>query len=196
MTDNAITLFCLFHGTPPSRPFQIIIAKNKAVTDLRNTIKQAKPNDFGTVDADRLQLWKVNIDLDPPSPSPGETLLNDLTADPTLDIRAVLNGQELRNPAKLLVGQNGCWTQDPPQSHIHVIVKVISKQLTERQLLMLRPPSLSYASDSQRKKKSKTTTKSTWARTPISVVHWQNFIHQARIMASNDTTPQYDEPTF
>ncbi|RUS21489.1 hypothetical protein BC937DRAFT_92514, partial [Endogone sp. FLAS-F59071] len=121
MTDNTITLFCLIHGTPPSQSLEIIIAKDKNVAGLRNAIKQAKPIDFGTVDADRLQLWKVNIDLDPPSPSPGETLLNNLTADPTLDIKSVLNGQELRNPAKLLVGQNGCWTQDPPQSHIHVI---------------------------------------------------------------------------
>ncbi|RUS23681.1 hypothetical protein BC938DRAFT_474777, partial [Jimgerdemannia flammicorona] len=86
MTDNTIILLCLLHGDPPSQPFQIIIAKYKNVIDLRDAIKQANPNDLGTVDARRLQLWKVNIDLDPPSPSPGETLLNNLTADPTLDI--------------------------------------------------------------------------------------------------------------
>lgn len=62
---------------------------------------------------------------------------------------------------------------------------------------MLRPYSLTYTPGSQRKKKSKTTTtKSNWARTPASVVGWQDFIHQASIMALNDTTPQYDKPIF
>lgn len=61
---------------------------------------------------------------------------------------------------------------------------------------MLCPHSLIYTPDNQRKKKSKTTTKSNWARSPASVIGWQDFIHQASIMALNDTTPQYDKPTF
>lgn len=60
---------------------------------------------------------------------------------------------------------------------------------------MLCPHLLTYTPDSQRKK-SKTTTKLNWARTPASVVGWQDFIHKASIMALNDTTPQYDKPTF
>lgn len=61
---------------------------------------------------------------------------------------------------------------------------------------MLCPPSLTYTPDSQRKKKSKVTTKSNWARTPASVVSWRGFVQQARIIALNNTTPQYNEPTF
>lgn len=61
---------------------------------------------------------------------------------------------------------------------------------------MLCPHSLTYTPDCQRKKESKTTTKSNWARAPAAVVGWQDFIHQASIMALNDTTPRYDKPTF
>ena len=43
---------------------------------------------------------------------------------------------------------------------------------------------------------SKATTKSTWARTPASVVSWHDFINQASVVAWNDATPQYDEPRF
>lgn len=60
---------------------------------------------------------------------------------------------------------------------------------------MLCPPSLTYTPDSHRKK-SKATTKSNWARTPASVVSWRGFVQQARIIALNSTTPQYNEPTF
>ena len=69
-------------------------------------------------------------------------------------------------------------------------------QLTERQLLKLRPHSLTYTPDSRRKKKPNTTPKLNWARAPASVVGWQDFISKVSSLTLNDTAPRYNEPTF
>ncbi|RUP43096.1 hypothetical protein BC936DRAFT_137618, partial [Jimgerdemannia flammicorona] len=186
MTD--IKLNCLVLGeNPDDKTFPITIDKNLLIGELKEAIKGKKFLTFAQTEANMINLWKVLI----PTDDDEDAKYGILSEGREVDIEEELEGEKPKSSFSI-----ARYWPAPPQSHIHVIVKGISRQLTERRLLMLRPPSLSYTSDSQRKKKSKTTTKSNWARTPVSVIHWQNFIHQAGRMALDDTTPQYDEPTF
>src|SRR4051794_12986254 len=59
-----VTLFCLVHGDPVERAFEIDISNDKSVSRLKKEIKKQKENDFRNIDADKLTLWKVDISHD------------------------------------------------------------------------------------------------------------------------------------
>ena len=61
---------------------------------------------------------------------------------------------------------------------------------------MLRPYSLTYTPDSQRKRESKTTPNLDSVCAPASVVGWQDFTREAKSLALSDITPWYNEPRF
>jgi len=86
------------------------------VSDLKEKIKIKKSLDFEQVDADKLDLWKVNIPLRPP----GDPILNVLKDDPMADIERALKGVKLTDP---LSDIGECWQEPPPKYNIHVIVK-------------------------------------------------------------------------
>src|SRR6266487_310243 len=57
----SITLVCLVKGNLPANAFPVDIDRNQLVGYLKKVIKAEKQNDFASVDADRLKLWKVEI---------------------------------------------------------------------------------------------------------------------------------------
>ncbi|RPB01469.1 hypothetical protein L873DRAFT_1788348 [Choiromyces venosus 120613-1] len=173
-----VLLFCLVYGEPFSRSFEVEIKRWKSVSALRDLIISKDPDYFRGTSARSLDLWKINIPIIDEETPQNPDLSNAIKLGPADKIARHFN--------------------NPINGNIHIIIKPPppTGQLTERQLLMLRPLSLTYTPDSQRKKKTKTTTKSNWARTPTSVVRWEDFIHQASIIALSNTTPQYDKPTF
>src|SRR3954447_11219357 len=61
-----ITLSCLIQCDNPNEKniFRIEIENNESVSKLKEEIRKKKYNNFVSVDADELQLWKVNIPLD------------------------------------------------------------------------------------------------------------------------------------
>ena len=61
--SNRNGFFCCAIARPKCLPFQVLIAKNASIGDLKQAIVDANPNDpdyFTLVDAKRLQLWKVS----------------------------------------------------------------------------------------------------------------------------------------
>jgi len=58
------TLNCLVLGAEDTFPVKIMEAQS--VGELKDEIKKKKPNDFNGVDADRLTLYKINVDLSNP----------------------------------------------------------------------------------------------------------------------------------
>src|SRR4051812_42393644 len=64
--STMITLSCLIQCDYPNEKniFRIEIENNESVSKLKEEIRKKKYNNFVSVDADELQLWKVNIPLD------------------------------------------------------------------------------------------------------------------------------------
>src|SRR4051812_18064022 len=59
-----ITLICLVQGQSKERAFPVRINKDLLIGELKDEIKKKKPNDFHDIDANKLNLWKVNIPID------------------------------------------------------------------------------------------------------------------------------------
>ena len=57
-------LFCSVHGDPDAEPFAVKIQEDETVSELKEHIKDKKSNEFASVDADRLKLWKWNKSTD------------------------------------------------------------------------------------------------------------------------------------
>jgi hypothetical protein len=106
-------LNCLIHDkTPPvDRVFTIEVAKSKTVAILKDVIKEKKPSNFRSIDANELDLWKVLLPLD----SSVDKVLKQLVLEDNVTkcIQKLL-------PAKKL----SCYFTDKlAEQHIHVIVQ-------------------------------------------------------------------------
>jgi hypothetical protein len=107
MTD-IITVMCLVHHDVPDHAFPVRISKMLLVGDLKKSIKAEKENDFRYIDADKLELWQVNI------PANDVTILNQL--DLNDDNNNVKKLQPSDDIAEL-------FAEQPIKKHIHIIVE-------------------------------------------------------------------------
>ncbi|RHZ58297.1 hypothetical protein Glove_374g15 [Diversispora epigaea] len=110
---STIILSCLVAGENPSNAFEVEIAKSKSISFLKEVIKEKKKNDFATFDADKLKLWKVDI--------PTENENEKLTAvqNINVNIKDDLGGEELKPLSKI----SKHFPTEPPEEHIHIIVR-------------------------------------------------------------------------
>src|SRR5947209_3918915 len=99
----SITLLCLVKGNTLANAFPVDIDKDQLVGHLKKVIKAEKQNDFASIDADKLKLWKVTI-LDDQ-----DDLLSNLTLN---------DGNELLATREI----GDYWTEKLPKRNIHVIV--------------------------------------------------------------------------
>ena len=99
----SITLFCLVKGNTTANAFEVDIEKGKSISHLKKVIKAEKQNDFTSIDADKLKLWKVTI------PDDQDDLLSNLTLN---------DGNELLATREI----GDYWTEKPPKRNIHVII--------------------------------------------------------------------------
>ncbi|KAG0219387.1 hypothetical protein B0O80DRAFT_460327, partial [Mortierella sp. GBAus27b] len=60
---TSLLLFCLLDGTPLSNAFTITISSSSTIHELKKAIKDEKPNEFSTIEADKLVIWSVAIPL-------------------------------------------------------------------------------------------------------------------------------------
>jgi hypothetical protein len=106
----SITLLCLVKGNTAANAFAVDIEREKLVSHLKKAIKAEKQNDFASVDADKLKLWKVGISDE----------RNDLLSD-------------IPDQAELLASRDisDYWAEEPPKRHIHVIVNLPRKCLVQ-----------------------------------------------------------------
>jgi hypothetical protein len=107
-TDK-IKLFCVTDGT--SLPFSVDISTDAYVDDLKKIIKVEKQNDFGSIDADKLTLWRASI----PSSPKKQISLSSLTSDE----KTKLMLEEL-DPTKTITEIFGT---DLPKGTIHLVVQ-------------------------------------------------------------------------
>ncbi|RUS15037.1 hypothetical protein BC937DRAFT_92978 [Endogone sp. FLAS-F59071] len=166
--SNIVSLFCLVRGESPQRAFKVRISKHDNVSDLKDLIKEESQNDFRDIDARNLTLWKVNI------PIPTDDDEKEVLANLTLEDNEEEGVQELVPTWKIRNAFPGELEEDT----IHIIVKLRTvprnflSLLSESDFLELCPPSLGYRF---RISTGTTTTNSTYARTPQSVVAWDDF---------------------
>ena len=100
----SITLLCLVKGNTTASAFPVDINKDQYVDHLKKAIKAKKQNDFASVDAYKLKLWKVEI------PGDHDDQLRNLSLE---DSDQLLPTRKISN----------YFPDSPPEEHIYVIVK-------------------------------------------------------------------------
>ena len=110
MIEKVVDLFCLVHGESTRNAFKVKIGENEDVSDLRDEIKNKKPNAFANIDADKLTLWGVSIPFD--------------NADATL-AGLELEDSDEKGTKKLRPTDriSTIFPGDPPENSIHIIVQ-------------------------------------------------------------------------
>ena len=99
-----LTLFCCLVGS--NTPFSVRISSSLTVDELKEMIKEKKPNDLKEIDADKLSLFKVSI--------PDEDDLAQKLED------AVKASKPLRSTKKL----SKLFSDEPPEETVHIAVKL------------------------------------------------------------------------
>ena len=105
-----ITLFCLVQDESITNVFSVKIPPTDTVDDLKELIKKKKAPEFDTIAADKLKLWKVNINIDNAS-----AVLKDLV----LENNEEKGVQELIPVKKIFK----VFPEEPDEEHIHIIVE-------------------------------------------------------------------------
>ncbi|RHZ81513.1 hypothetical protein Glove_120g217 [Diversispora epigaea] len=100
----SIKLFCLVKGNSATHAFPVNINRCDTIGDLKEAIREKKPNEFTGVDADKLRLWKVEI------PDDRDDLLKALSLKDDNELLATRDIEDY-------------WTDTPPKRHIHVIIE-------------------------------------------------------------------------
>src|SRR5215203_847924 len=107
MTD--ITIICVIHHETADRAFPVRIAEKLLIGDLKESIKEKRPDIFANVPAALLVLWKVNIPI-----NNANAVLKDL----------VLENNEEKGVQELLpvkkIGK--IFPDEPAEEHIHIVV--------------------------------------------------------------------------
>src|SRR5437016_3714992 len=112
--DNVIELLCIVHGDPNAKVFQVEINKNKSIAALKKEIWKVKQHDFHDFDADKLDIWQVDIDYT--SQNSKQTAFKN---DRNVDIQSVLEGVQA-DEVEVVADVFG--DGPPPKRHIHAIV--------------------------------------------------------------------------
>ncbi|KAF9992579.1 hypothetical protein BGZ79_002908, partial [Entomortierella chlamydospora] len=110
MTSEKVKLFCILDGD--STAFPVKVATDESVGDLKDAIREKKPNDLQDVDADTLILWHVSI----PSTPKRQITLGNLTDEE----KATKKPEELEDPT---IEISEVFGLSPAKRTIHVIVK-------------------------------------------------------------------------
>ncbi|KAF8639261.1 hypothetical protein AX16_010333 [Volvariella volvacea WC 439] len=100
-----VSLFCLVYGEPFARAFEVEIRGEKSVSILKKLIITEKVNDFKGIDADHLDLWKVEIPITKSELPQSPELKDEDELAPTNEISKE-------------------FPREPLKKRIHIIVKV------------------------------------------------------------------------
>ncbi|GBC01193.1 hypothetical protein RclHR1_00410020 [Rhizophagus clarus] len=119
---STIKLCCLVLGdSPDERTFEVDIELNESISKLKDKIKDKKQNTFYDVDADQLDLWKVEIS----AIEQNEKMI--MLRGNEIDVTK-LEGESL-NSSKMITRY---FPGQPLYEHIHIIVKRPSGPLARR----------------------------------------------------------------
>ncbi|KAF8653452.1 hypothetical protein AX16_003927, partial [Volvariella volvacea WC 439] len=104
--SNSIRLFCLIYGEPFARAFSVKTNKDDTIDDFKELIIAKKPNYFQGIDADQLDLWKVEILVIAKDKAPQKPELDD---------------EDTLSPTKKI---GKLFPVEPAEDHVHVIIRV------------------------------------------------------------------------
>ena len=106
LNGTPVTLWCIARGSTTA--FKVTAGTDNDLSDLRELIRNKKPNDFASVDPDNLILWHVNVE---------QNVIN------------TINNDMLNNDSKLLISGNkvGVTFHGLGGTNIRVVVGVIGK---------------------------------------------------------------------
>ncbi|KAG1894527.1 uncharacterized protein F5891DRAFT_893524, partial [Suillus fuscotomentosus] len=99
-------LNCIVFGRNSRHIFPVDIERTQTVGHLRKAIKEEKKHAFSGVDADSLQLWKVDLPVDDTI----EHNLNNLTLDQTKSLSPVKKLQKV-------------FSEIPEDESLHVVIR-------------------------------------------------------------------------
>ncbi|RUS29164.1 hypothetical protein BC938DRAFT_480974, partial [Jimgerdemannia flammicorona] len=120
--DNTVKLFCLVHNDandrrpPGERAFPVDIDMDSTVGDLKDKIKEKIEAQFQNVDAFKLTLWKVDIDLG------DDEKLTAIETNTDADIKKVLGEAEKLGISVDTIDE--VFPKPPAKKHISIIVQV------------------------------------------------------------------------
>ncbi|GBB87659.1 hypothetical protein RclHR1_14120004 [Rhizophagus clarus] len=101
LISTPVTLWCIARGSTTA--FKVTAGMDNDLSDLRELIRNKKPNDFANVDPNNLILWHVNI---------GQNVIN------------TINDNMLNNNNKLLISGNmvGVTFHELRGTNIHIVI--------------------------------------------------------------------------
>src|SRR3954454_12539746 len=113
---STITLSCLVQCDNPNKKniIKVEIENDKSVSKLKEEIKKKKHTNFVNVNADEIQLWKVNVPLDEPNYK-----LNILETQPYASVKEELEGEEM--DAAKNIGEY--FSNSLANENIHIIIQ-------------------------------------------------------------------------
>jgi len=100
------TIVCLVEGDN-SQPFPVDIDKDRLIGHLKKSIKEEKNIYFKDIDSDQLLLWQV-----------------DTPDDQEINFADLKPGAELKPTRRV----RRYWESEPSEDHIHIAVKLPSRQ--------------------------------------------------------------------
>jgi|tagenome__1003787_1003787.scaffolds.fasta_scaffold20912616_2 hypothetical protein len=104
---TTITLYCLVHGDSVQQAFEIDISNDKSVSRLKKEIKKEKAPEFDDFAADKLTLWKVDIDIH------DKDAIKQLVLEETDVIKNMSPASEIQE----------YFENAPTKKHIHVVIE-------------------------------------------------------------------------
>lgn len=107
---------CLIFDDPIEKTFTIDISKNKQISHLKDAIKEKIEHRFEKIDANDLELWKVNISTS--DKSKFEQLKTSTSHE--LILKDVFGGEMITDVAKKI---KKVFNNSLEKEHIHIIVK-------------------------------------------------------------------------
>ncbi|GBC03279.1 hypothetical protein RclHR1_05050004 [Rhizophagus clarus] len=107
---------CLIFGDPVEDAFTINISKNKQISHLKVAIKEKIEHHFEKIDANELELWKVNISIN--DKSKFEQLETHTSNE--LILKDVLEGVMITDIAKKI---KKVFNSPLEEEHVHIIIK-------------------------------------------------------------------------
>ncbi|KIM72350.1 hypothetical protein PILCRDRAFT_93498 [Piloderma croceum F 1598] len=123
--SDMLNLNCWLLGDDPRRVFPVEIAKTKTVGGLKKAIKGEKMHAFDGIDADLLDLWKVEIDL-----KKDQKLLKTIKVDSDIQGGEELEPEQLgelnlTEDESLLPVEKlfKVFVDAPAEGHLHIVVR-------------------------------------------------------------------------
>ncbi|THU77854.1 hypothetical protein K435DRAFT_604164, partial [Dendrothele bispora CBS 962.96] len=99
-----LKIFCCIAGS--DRPFSVEMSSSRTIDDLKEAIKERRPNDLQSIDSAHLDLFEVSL------PDEGDL------------VTKVKDEVKFEKPLKSTRKLSKIFPDEPPEETIHIVVKL------------------------------------------------------------------------